>query len=52
MKKLILLILICILVSSCETINSLYDGTNITYNAKKGTFSAKTKINKHFTIKY
>lgn len=54
-KLIICVCLVCV-VSSCDTlqntVGSLYDGTTITYNAKKNTFSAKTKVNKHLIIKY
>lgn len=51
MRKFIILVF-CIGLSSCATLDKMKDNTNITYNIKKNTFSAKTKINKYITLKY
>lgn len=59
MKKIFILTTVGIMcLTSCSTlqdftkVNSPKDGVNVTYNAKKGTFSAKYKVNKYFTLKY
>lgn len=58
MKKIFITLLSVIFLSSCSTlqeftkVNSPKDGVNVTYNAKKGTVSAKYKVNKYFTLKY
>lgn len=58
MKKIFIAFLSVICLSSCSTlqdfakVNSPKDGVKVTYNAKKGTFSAKYKVNKYFTLKY
>lgn len=40
------------MLSSCTTLDSLWSGTSFTYNCKTNKLSAKTKVNKHLTIKY
>lgn len=58
MKKIFIAFLSVICLTSCSTlqdfakVNSPKDGVKVTYNAKKGTFSAKYKVNKYFTLKY
>lgn len=59
MKKIFIIAIVGIMcLTSCSTlqdfakVNSPKDGVNVTYNAKKGTFSAKYKVNKYFTLKY
>lgn len=59
MKKIFIISIVSIMcLSSCSTlqdfakVNSPKDGVNVTYNAKKGTVSAKYKVNKYFTLKY
>ena len=52
MKKILFLLIICVTLSSCDTITKLYDGTNVTYDLKKNKVGVKTKVNKHFTVKY
>lgn len=58
MKKIFIAIIGIMCLTSCSTlqdfakVNSPKDGVNVTYNAKKGTFSAKYKVNKYFTLKY
>ena len=58
MKKIFIALLGVICLSSCSTlqdfaqINGPKDGLNVSYNVKKGTFSGKYKVNKHFTLRY
>ena len=59
MKKIFIIAIIGIMcLTSCSTlqdfaqINGPKDGLNVSYNVKKGTFSGKYKVNKHFTLRY